>query len=219
MTRVVHFAAIVAVALLLWSGRAQAQNSRAGFILGVNISNLGADTEQLFGVNAQTVTNLSGGGFFGLDVSRLVRLQLIGQYVRKGAKFEDEGIRITVTIPYIEFLLPVALLIPAGEGSITPRVYAGPSLAFESKCEAKGEAVGEPVLTRSCEGVGIPTKGVDYGVFFGGGVDFSVGAGEIALDVLYNLGLGNINDFEGDTEAIKNRTFQIMVAYAFLLGG
>ncbi len=217
MERAVHITATLALAILIMSGQAHAQNTRAGFNMGIDFSTFGGDIEQLVGISAQTVTGFSVGGFFGVDVSRMFRIQLNGQHVGKGAKFEESGVRVTFDVPYIEFLLPVTLLIPIENSSITPRVYAGPSLAFETNCEAKGEATGEPAVTRSCNGVGIPTKSVDYGVFFGAGVDFSLGAGEIVLDVLYNLGLANINDFPGDTEQIKNRNLQIMLGYAFLL--
>ena len=218
MKRATHITAAVALALVVISSQAEAQNRRAGVNLGVDFMTFGGDIDQLVGVSAQTVTGFSAGAFFGVDVSRMFRIQLNGQYVGKGAKFEESGVRLTFDVPYIELLLPVTLLIPIESSSITPRVYAGPSLAFEMSCDVKAEVTGEPAVTVDCDTAGVTTKSTDYGVFFGAGVDFGLGAGEIMLDVLYNLGLANLNDFPGETETVKNRNLQILLGYAFLFG-
>jgi len=217
MKRVVHLTAAVALALLIMSGQAQAQNMRAGVNAGVDFSTLGGDIAELVGTGAKTKTGFSAGAFFGVDVSSMFRLQLNGQYAQKGAKFEETGATATFDVPYIEFLLPVTLLIPIENSSFTPRLYAGPSLAFEMSCDLKVEFDGESE-TMDCDDGGAPTKSTDYGVFFGGGVDFAVGSGELTLDVLYNLGLADLNDFPDDPNTVKNRNIQILLGYAFLFG-
>jgi hypothetical protein len=210
--------AAVALAVLVMSGQTQAQSKRAGVNLGIDFSTLGGDIDELVGTNAESVTGFSAGAFLGIDVSRMFRIQLNGQYVQKGAKFEESGVRLTFDAPYVELLLPVTLLIPIEGSSITPRFYAGPSLAFETSCDVTLEVEGETPVTVACSDFDAPTTTTDYGVFFGAGVDFAVGAGEIVFDVLYNMGLANINNYPGDTETIKNRNFQILVGYAFLFG-
>ena len=217
MKRVVHITAAVALALLIMSGQAQAQNMRAGINAGVDFSTLGGDIAELVGTGAETKTGFSAGAFFGVDVSRMFRLQLNGQYVQKGAKFEESGASATFDVPYIEFLLPVTLLIPIENSSITPRIYVGPSLAFEMSCDLKVEFDGQSE-TMSCDDGGAPTKSTDYGVFFGGGIDFAVGSGALTLDVLYNLGLADLNDYPDDSNTVKNRNIQILLGYAFLFG-
>lgn len=57
--------------------------------------------------------------------------------------------------------------------------------------------------------MGFKTKSVDFGVLFG----------VVALDVLYNLGLSDINDVAGSETSLKNRNIQITIGYALLLGG
>ena len=218
MNRGLRIVAAAALAVFIMSGQAQGQDKRAGVNLGIDFSTLGGDIEELAGTNAETTTGFSAGGFIGIDVSNVLRIQLNGQYVQKGAKFEESGVRLTFDVPYVELLLPVTLLIPIESSSITPRVYAGPSLAFETSCDITLEVPPEPAVTVACSDFDAPTKTTDYGVFFGAGVDFAVGAGELVLDVLYNLGLANINNFPGDTETIKNRNFQILLGYAFLFG-
>jgi len=207
-----------ALALLILGGQAQAQTMRAGVNAGVSFSTLGGDIADLVGTGAKTKTGFSAGAFFGVNLSTMFRLQLNGQYVQKGAKFEEAPVTVTFDVPYIELLLPVTLLVPIEGSSITPRIYVGPSLAFEMSCDVKLEAEGQSE-TLSCDDADAPTKTTDYGVFFGGGVDFALGSGELTLDVLYNLGLADLNDFPDDPNTVKNRNLQILLGYAFLFGG
>jgi hypothetical protein len=218
MKRLVHLTTVVALALLILGGQAQAQNMRAGINAGVDFSSLGGDIDDLVGVSAGTKTGFSAGAFFGVDLSTMFRLQLNGQYVQKGAKFEEEPVTATIDVPYIEFLLPVTFLIPIENSSITPRIYAGPSLAFEMSCDLKVEFDGQSESTPCEDEIGNGTKSTDYGVFFGAGVDFGLGSGELTLDVLYNLGLANINDSTVENETVKNTNIQILLGYAFLFG-
>jgi hypothetical protein len=218
MKRFINLTAAVALALSIMSGPAQAQNMRAGVNAGVDFASLGGDIDDLVGVSAGTKTGFSAGAFFGVDLSTMFRLQLNGQYVQKGAKFEEGGVTATIDVPYIELLLPVTFLIPIEDSSITPRIYAGPSLAFEMSCDLKVELDGQS-QTETCEDeIGNGTKSTDYGVFFGAGVDFGLGSGALTLDVLYNLGLANINDSPVENETVKNTNIQILVGYAFLFG-
>ena len=217
MKRFIHLTAAVALALSIVSGPAQAQSKRAGINAGVDFATLGGDIADLVGVDPSTKTGFSVGAFFGVDVDKMFRIQLNGQYVQKGAKFEESGATVTFEVPYIELLLPLTMVIPIESSSITPRLYVGPSLAFEMSCDIKFEEGGTSD-TESCSDAGAPTKSTDYGVFFGVGVDFGLGSGELTLDALYNLGLANLNDFEGDTDTVKNRNIQILLGYAFLFG-
>jgi hypothetical protein len=217
MKRLVHLTAAVALALSIVSGPAHAQSKRAGINAGVDFATLGGDIADLVGVDPSTKTGFSVGAFFGVDVSNMFRIQLNGQYVQKGAKFEEGGATATFDVPYIELLLPLTFLIPIENSSITPRLYLGPSLAFEMSCDLKFEEGGTSA-TESCEEASAPTKSTDYGIFFGGGIDFGLGSGELTLDVLYNLGLANLNDFPGDDATVKNRNIQILLGYAFLFG-
>jgi hypothetical protein len=163
-------------------------------------------------------TGFSFGGFFGADLHRLFRLQGELQYVQKGAKAEEVGVTGKFKLAYLELLVPATLLIPV-EGVVVPRLYAGPAVAFELSCKVSA-SVGETSVEVDCsdESVEAPTKSVDFGVFFGGGLYIKAGPGAITLDVLYNLGLTDINDFPGDPATVKNRTLQILAGYGFRFG-
>jgi hypothetical protein len=111
---------------------------------------------------------------------------------------------------YIELLVPLTLTIPIENSPIAPRLYVGPAVSF--LLSAKITNGGEVDIKDS-------TEDIDYGIFFGGGADYMIGNGALMLDVLYNIGLANI-DKEADAEglSVTNKTIQIMAGYRFFLG-
>ena len=56
-------------------------------------------------------------------------------------------------------------------------------------------------------------KSTDFGLVFGGGVDFGLGKGYFTIDLRYTLGLTTISDFED--EDVKNGAFSLMLGYSF----
>ncbi len=184
---------------------AAGQNMSAGIQGGVTLANLGGDLSG----DLDSKTGFAGGAFFALDLHDYFRLQFQGQYVQKGAKESDIDEKLKVD--YIELLVPLTLTIPIGDSSIEPRLYVGPALGFNISSKfTNGES-------EDCKDI---TKSTDFGVFFGGGVDFMLGSGAIMLDVWYNLGLSNINDdTDSDTFSVKTKTLQIMAGYRFFMGG
>jgi hypothetical protein len=59
---------------------------------------------------------------------------------------------------------------------------------------------------------------VDFGLVFGAGVAFPLGSVQLIIDGRYDLGLSDINDYEGDTESIKNKAWQFMAGVGFPIG-
>ncbi len=197
----------------------EAQNLSAGVKGGIDFANLGADAEDLFETSLKSKFGYSGGAFFAIDVHEMFRLQFEGQYVRKGASAEEEGVDIDLKLDYIEFMVPATLLIPVENSPLAPRIYAGPALGIEASCKISGEEGGVSVDV-DCEEFGAETKSIDFGVFAGAGLDIAVGtSGAITLDVLYNLGLTNINDTpEAEGFDVTNRNLQVLVGYRFMFG-
>ena len=218
MGRITRIVTLLGCALVFVTGSAFAQmGMHAGVKAGVAIANLGGDAETLLETSLKNKIGFSAGAFFGFDLHEMFRLQLEGQYVQKGAKATEQGVDVTVKLNYIEFMVPLTLLIPT-QSSVTPRLYAGPALGIEASCKLSGEESGASVNIK-CSELDFQTKSVDFGVFFGGGVDFGVGPGALTLDVLYNLGLSDINDVQGVDGSIKNQNIQILAGYAFMIGG
>lgn len=208
---------VVLAAAVVTSGFAQ--NLSAGAKVGIDFADLGGDFEDIVEASTDLKTGLSVGGFFGIDLHRLFRVQAEGQYVQKGAKVEEAGVEGTFKVNYLELLFPLTLLIPVEGGTLTPRIYVGPTVAFELSCDVEIEEA-DMSLEVECEDplIGAETKSVDFGVLFGGGVDLMVGPGAITVDALYNLGLADINDTPGDPLEAKNRNLQILLGYSFRFG-
>jgi hypothetical protein len=197
---------VAAVLLCLLAGPAAGQNMSAGVQGGVSLANVGGDVE-----GTDSKLGFAGGLFFALGLHEYFALQFQAQYVQKGAKEDFLGETFKTKIDYIELLVPLTLTIPIENSPIGPRIYAGPTVAFN---------VSSKVTNGTTEDFKDITSAVDYGVFFGGGVDFMVGSGAIMLDVWYNLGLGNVNDdTDSDTFSVKNQVWQFMAGYRFFFGG
>ncbi len=213
---------VAALLLALVATPGQAQNLSAGVQGGIGFANLGGDTE-----GTESKLGWSGGAFFAADLHEYFRLQFVGQYVRKGAKDSEAGIDIKFNLNYIEVMVPFTLTIPVQNSPLMPHIFAGPALAFELDCAVSGEAGGVSVDI-GCDEFSdlsgdpdddIQTKSIDFGVVFGGGADIALGNGAITLDVLYNLGLTNVNDTPGFEDfSIKNKNLQILAGYRFFFG-
>ncbi len=66
------------------------------------------------------------------------------QYVQKDAKASEGGAEGKFKINFVDVLVPLTVLIPV-EHIVVPRLYAGPSLAFELECKLEQSAVGVTV--------------------------------------------------------------------------
>lgn len=195
----------------------------AGTRFGVGIANFGGDVE-----NTDSKTGLAAGAFLGIDLHPNFRLEFDGQYVQKGASFSDQGLELDFKLDYLELKVPATLTLPIPASQFTPRLYAGPAIALEMSCGLSASD-GTTDVDIDCDQLSeasggliedLETKSLDIGVFFGGGLDIAVFTGAITLDVLYNLGLTDINDSTGELGAgeIKNKNLQIMAGYRIPLG-
>jgi len=219
------------------------QALQVGGHVGAVVSRLGGDGDYGTGMG------LSAGIFAGIELSRTIGLYPELAYVPKGASAENfvhgfdpstgnlVELRLThtVNLHYLELYLPVAWQLPLDGRSVRPRLYAGPSLAFELACEAdlklRSETIsptGETldvteveVASGGCgqeiEGrPGVPlfdeTARLDPGLLFGVGVEIALGSGAISGEVRYDLGLKDITT--GESGSQRNRAFHFLVGYS-----
>jgi hypothetical protein len=219
-------ASLAAVPLAFFASPVMAQKLSLGINGGVDFAKLKIkDTETEDTETLDSKTGFSAGATFGVQLHPYFNLGLQGQYVQKGGQETEDGVTIKFKGDYFELLLPLTLTIPIENSPLTPRLYAGPAIGFEVGCKlsAEGGGMSESV---DCDAISditgdtsdnIETESTDYGVFFGGGLDYAVGNGAITLDFLYNLGLGDITKEE--SEEVKNQVIQIFAGYKFFLGG
>lgn len=206
-------AALVTFGLLAGPAPAQAQGLSLGVEGGVTFADLsvsdgGADLGSQTGFRIAGVARYGFGGLWGIQTG-------VG-FAQKGAEDDSDPTATgNIDLAYFEVPLLLTLDIPTGPSPLNPRLFAGPQVSFESKCEFSGENGGTSV-TFDCDAedlgeAAIDTKSTDFSLVFGGGLDFGLG-GPVALtlDGRYDLGLSDINDIEDVGAAeIKNRTFSI----------
>jgi len=181
---------------------------------GIGISNisLSESSEDL-----SSRTTFTGGGFATFGLGEMFFLQPEVLYAPKGAKTDIEGADATFALDYIEIPVLFGAAFDLGGSSVKPRVFAGPSVAFEIGCDVSGTESGVSV-SFECSELELETKSVDFGLVFGAGVAFPLGSVELIIDGRYDLGLSDINDFEGDDESIKNNAWQFMAGVGFPIG-
>jgi len=210
--------AIGALGLALAAAPADAQSLKIGVEGGLNLADVSLENGADDALESAT----------GYRVGGIVRLGLPGGifHLQSGVSLSQEGAdpaedatdAAGIELDYVEVPLLVGLSIPTGPAPITPRIYAGPALAFESDCTLTAEngisvdaACDDPTLGE----LTLDTESTDYRLLFGGGVDIPAGPGALTVDLRYDLGLRDINATEGtDVVEIKNRNFQAVAGYA-----
>jgi hypothetical protein len=206
-------------ALSLLARPAQAE-MRLGPVLDLNVASVSIDSDELAGLETSSLTRYGAGVRFSIDLASGLSLDLSPMYLGKGVEIDvpagvEDVSRITARYGYVE--LPVELRYAFLSGSVKPYLLAGPRLSILASGEGKAEFVGGSEQTEDLKET---TKGVDFGVAFGGGVDLAVGQKAHAfVEGLYALGLTNFNDDPADAGASwKHRGFEIRAGVTFGLG-
>jgi len=177
---------------------------------GLNVSTLSIDDAARPGLGAVRQRHFNAGA--NLQCGGIGRFTLQGEalYSRNGAKIQAEQGAADVQLDYLR--VPVLFMARLSDMSRThPILYAGPQLAFETRCQVAGE--GGSVACQSDElEVPLDTHRVEFGLIVGGGLEIPLSAFVMQLDARYNLGLTNIN---GGTDAasasFKNRGWSFSV--------
>ncbi len=184
----------VAIAAILMTATAQAQNINIGIKGGLNIYNInnsnGAKYDNLLGFNLGLIGHI--------HLAKQLALQPELVYSAQGAKYTTGGVQTKVQLGYIN--VPILLQYMFDNGF---RLEAGPQVGFLVNAKAK-----TPNLTVDIKD---NLKKVDVGL--GAGIGYVNPATNFGIDARYNLGLSNIND--NTSSKSTNRGFQIGVFYLF----
>ena len=186
---------------------AMAQQNMVGVKGGFLSSELSGDIED----DLARRSAVGFGAFLQVMVAPNVSIQPEALYLMKGAN-EDVGDG-TVEVDYIQVPVLVQYHIPAAV--VSPRLFAGPSLAFEMGCD-----ISEDGTSQSCENEGFDTKSADFGLVFGAGVDIPAGGVIVTIDGRYDLGLTDLADVPEGVEGfeVKNRSLQFFAGVGFPFG-
>lgn len=151
-----------------------------GLKLGFDISSINTDYDELDKFLDSRV-GFSGGVYLTYAFARQFAVQPEILYVNKGAEKDLFIFSAHWSIDYVE--VPVLLkcdLVPKGQAH--PNLFAGPAMSILVSSEVGGLGVSYDVT----DGM----KSVDFGLVFGGGVDYK----RITFDIRYTLGLANTVD-------------------------
>lgn len=184
----------VAIAAILMTATAEAQNVNVGVKGGLNIYNINNS-------NGQKYDNLLGFnlGLVGhIHLAKQLALQPELVYSAQGAKFSDGGVETKIQLGYINVPLLLQYMFDNGF-----RLQAGPQVGFLVNAKIKKPNSTIDVKDRF--------KKVDVGL--GAGIGYVNPSTNFGIDARYNLGLSNIND--NSSVKSTNRGFQVGVFYLF----
>jgi hypothetical protein len=162
--------------------------------------------------------NFHIGAVSRLEIHRNLALQLEVWYVEKssGARLPAESADGDLELSYLEIPLLVQIRVPLGPNSrVAPRLFAGPSVAFELDCGVSLIIDGD-VVNWDCDApnIEVERKTAAVNLVFGAGIDIQAGPGAIFLDAMYDLGLTNLNDDpEAPDETIKSKAWLLSLGY------
>lgn len=149
------------------------------------------------------------GGFFNVNFG-YIGIQPEVLYVRMGAQYISGSDSLAYQYDYIQ--VPVLLkfnILPLGP--IKPCVFAGPYGSALLSARRVSNIGG----THLDESIKSETNSTDYGLVFGGGVDFSLIAFKLSVDARYCLGMTNIDKLATGGDSLKNKAFMVMVGIGF----
>jgi hypothetical protein len=158
-----------------------------------------------------TLTDLKnpvGGVYFSIGLG-LFSIQPEVLYVRQGARMEALPDWMEDRVDYIQ--VPVLLKIHILPGPISPMIYGGPYGAY--LLSAKGVSF----IGGVTETVDIKDQitSTDYGVVFGGGIDFRLPVIKLSAEVRYNLGLANVAKNPDPGMSVKTKSLMVLVGIGF----
>lgn len=200
---------LVLATALIFSVQAGAQSNEGpiiGLHLGASMATLASDDID----DLSSRVGLKAGASATFPLSGNLGVQTGLDYTEKGTKLADSDFDEALAIDYVEVPVMLRYAVPVA-GNVSPHLVVGPAFAFQIGCEFTEEFQGQSE-SFDCEDEGLDIASFDVGVMAGAGISYAVsGAIAVTLDVLYNLGLMNIDAADDPVDA-TNR------AWSFLLG-
>jgi len=175
-----------------------AHDTMLGAIGGVSFANLRGD--DVFNNSAEVEG--AGGLFLRHTWTDIFSLEPEALFAMKGAQFEAQGTQVSQSIGYIEIPVLARATWP-NQSNLKPAIFVGPALGILLSNEIEDGA--EIDLKDG-------SKNADFGVVFGGGVDYMLAKGSILLDARYELGLISTMEESVGTD-VKNSVISIMAGY------
>ena len=206
-----YLTALVSAACLvvLVPVEAQAQGFTAGVKGGLNVSTLDVDDPANPDLAFDSRTDFLAGVWLQCGGVGWFTLQGEVIYSRNGAQAQGDDPALELKLDYIRVPVLFMARLGSAESRARPMLYAGPQVAFETRCQIDGEEAGES-MSLGCRSEEldepIKTNLVEFGLVFGGGLEIPLGKPVLQLDARYNLGLSNLNAGTDASEvSVENR--------------
>jgi hypothetical protein len=197
---IVAVVALVAVFALSSASVYAVEGLSAGVLGGLNISSAYGDDAE----DAEIKVGGAFGAFANYVINDYVAVQPELLFSMKGAKGEEAGEDVTLSLNYLEIPILAKVSMPM-EGKITPSLLIGPAIGI--------------LLTADIEDVDVKdtTKSVDIGLAVGAAVGMEeLGPGTASVDAVFTLGMMSTDDSDLE-KSIKNWVISVMFGYAFPL--
>jgi hypothetical protein len=207
--------AVCLLALIGFSGNAQAMKAYGGIKGGVNFADLGGDDGP---DNSSMRKGFSGGAVYGVDVTEQFSVQGEALYVMKGAEGDfvvpgdDHPHESIIKLTYIDVPVLFVANLPAGD-NISFSLFAGPSFNFSLDGEVEIPGHGETVDIKDF------MQSFEFGAAAGAGIEYIMSSMSLVLDVRYSLGASSVvEDVAGQSVDVKNSGIGIMAGVTFPFG-
>ena len=195
------------LACIFYTGNAFSQSISLGLEGGVNIANVSITPDQ----TSNARTGVIVGGIVDINLSPTIAISPALRFNMKGFKTTVNGVTFTDKLNYIE--IPALLKVKFPLTEVKPYLIGGPVVGFQiSANEEQSNGTNSQTVDASSA-----YESIDFGLLFGGGIDFKVGAKTILfIQPAYYLGLSNIWK-QSTTVTVKNNGFQITGGVKFNL--
>ena len=194
----------------------QSNNLDFGVIGGVSFGDVRTDDPELADTFRRNA--LAAGVFAVIRANERFDVVPGLMYQQQGFRIEDASDDATFEVDYIT--LPLLLQVNlTTTGPVRPRVFAGPSIGFETACGVSGTIDGvADDFECSDEDVDVQTASTVYAAVFGAGVAWEFGPWALGLDGRYDYGLTDL-DLDPAAPTIELRTYSILASVSRGVGG
>jgi hypothetical protein len=196
---VLEVVGIAIAATVLWTGAADAQLPLS-FVAGPTFANLTGDDAP---DPSESKTGFFVAAGTGIPINETFMIEGYVGYMQKGA--QEEGGDGELTLDYVEIPILLSAMFPLTE-TVGLNVSAGPSIAFNLKCEFDGEDCSDEENFNS----------TDFGIMAGAGLGFPL-TGNVAAFVGAGADFGFSDIEEG--EDVKNRVYFLFAGINVPIGG
>lgn len=173
--------------------------------------------------DSESRTGLVAGGYLGFALGDRLAIQIEAVYAVRGGEgvgiganaLDDAAEPSDIRLSYVE----VPLLIRAGYPGerLLPSLFLGPYVGFLVSCGLTLSDGSEGDCDDEARAAWFNPRSTEYGLLFGGGLDWAVGESTIFIDARYSLGLGSVQDRD-DAMDLRNQGLTITGGFAFPLG-